>query len=138
MATHIYCPNCGSKNNYLNGRKPNFCTNCRHDFNSLAVFGESKKTTNTRQTRVPSALDVSLEDEDEEVIGDAGISRADVDIQIESTKKVKVSDLIGTASSGFNDARQAMNTSTSKRDLKESFNHFKQEAGAGESKTIEI
>lgn len=39
----LFCPKCGTQNGFINGAKPNFCTNCGYNFKSMTAFGASAK-----------------------------------------------------------------------------------------------
>ncbi len=93
MAAHIFCPNCGSKNDFANGRKPNFCMGCGHNFNSLAAFGGTDTTPARKPANKESEWDIEAGDgntrtgrgEDD----NAGFSKADVTVDAVPIQVVK-------------------------------------------------
>lgn len=94
MAAHIFCPTCGSKNDFANGRKPNFCMGCGYNFNSLAAFGGSEPAPRRPANQSGPALDIDTEDSHQDSRGgdDAGFSKADVEIDSVPVQLVKGKD----------------------------------------------
>jgi hypothetical protein len=89
MATHLFCPECGSKNEFINGRRPNFCSACGYNFQSLAAFGGSAPApSRPAQGRPSAALDISVEGDEEGEV-EAGFSKADVELDTGAVKTVK-------------------------------------------------
>lgn len=86
MASHIFCPSCGSKNEFSNGRAPNFCSGCGNNLTSLAAFGgpvtPARKPANAASA--PSGKDWDIDAEisgDQQGRGnDSGFSKADVEV----------------------------------------------------------
>lgn len=68
---HLFCSNCGSKNIYEGGIKPNFCTSCGHSLNSLSGGRRNKssaeKFIQPAQEEHESVDVESLSDEDVEI-----------------------------------------------------------------------
>ncbi len=138
-ATHIFCPSCGSKNDFANGRKPNFCSGCGYNFNSLAAFGA--EPTVTRPPRPvkqnDSVLDLSSDNESEEQgTEEAGISRADLSIDVNPVQKVKVGSFFQNPIPP-EEARHAMNAKA-RTSAKKAFEAYKEEAGGNGLKRQEI
>jgi len=142
MSAHVFCPSCGTKNEPLNGRKPNFCVSCGHNFQSLAVFGGSTPSP-ARQARPSSgAVDIELGgDDDSGSYEEAGISKADLEIVVDSRQKVTVAGILGTREPGIVDenARQSIDHKLGKRvNTKKAFENFATEAGKGGVKRVEV
>lgn len=134
MASHLFCPNCGSKNEFINGRKPNFCSGCGHNFQSLATFGGVTPLAE----RKSGALDVSLDSEVETETEEAGISRADVDIRDTAPRhKLTVGSLFQNPIPP-EQGRHEPGHSVKKVNGKKAFEAFKIEAGFGGARREEL
>ncbi len=140
MSANVFCPQCGTKNEPINGRKANFCCSCGNNLQSLAVFGG--ETSSSRASTRGPAMDVELADERSSGRGgsvEGAFSKQDVEIIGAGTaNKLQVGSILNTASAGFNDARHPMATKTKKVNGKKAFESFKAEAGHGGTKGSEI
>lgn len=86
-------------------------------------------------------MDVTIDGRDDEgnySEEEGSISRADVEINVETKNKVTVGSIVGTAQAGTNDARHAMDTKLKRHSTKDAFVKFKEEAGANGLKRTEI
>ncbi len=142
--SQIFCPSCGTKNPFANGRKPNFCMGCGHDFQSLAVFGGEKSQATASGGR---AMDVDVNHGRSSGRGNDGgfgddvegeITKDDIEIVQDMRGKFKLSSIAGTSGQGHEDARQPLNSKAKKVNGKKLFEVFKTEAGAGGAKRLEI
>ena len=134
MATQLFCPNCGSKNEFINGRKPNFCSGCGHNFQSLAVFGGTPAKT---ERKTPT-LDMCLDEDEHTDVEEAGISREDVEIKgAAAGNKVTIGSLFQNPLPP-EPGRHNPGHSVKKANGKKVFEAFKMEAGFGGAKREEL
>lgn len=143
MSAHVFCPSCGTKNEPLNGRKPNFCTSCGHNFQSLAVFGGGQPAPSRRPAvRQDTNDDLDIRSSDEnDVLEGAEISLADVEIVKDTRNKITVGAIAGTRKPGTIDEgdRQAITHQLGKKvNTKKAFEAFAEEAGKGGVKRVEV
>jgi len=145
MSTHLFCPSCGSQNQYINGNKPNFCVGCGHNFKSLAVFGgnapQPARPSRPTSSRTSSVMDLDFENEDDaeqEIHEEAGISKADIVIDAPISNRMRVGDVLDTAKMGYDEARHDLSRKVARRNTKQAFATFQDEAGKGGAKRTEI
>lgn len=163
-ATHIFCSDCGSKNDFANGRRPNFCSGCGYNFNSLAAFGGNSPAP-ARPQPSRSGMDIEIDNSPNSGRGgrndnyqqaeadDAGFSKDDVQIEGVPVKIVagggnttRVIDTTRPTVGSFfahpvppEEARHPINAKATKRlSGKKALETFKAEAGFGGVKRTEI
>lgn len=131
MAGHTFCPNCGTKNEHLNGAQANFCFSCGTNLKSLAVFGGNNTgRSQARQQSVSNqALDLDDGSNEQENETDGLITRADVQIVNSPSNKVPVENILNTAKLGHDGARRAMDAKGKRVNGKKAFDNYKSEAG---------
>lgn len=113
---NYYCHSCGTKNNYVNGVKPKFCTNCGISLDNTAVKKEkqsqererNQSRQNWRDDWKGNAASRQIDDEEDlneimkELRGNSGFN-------VEKTKFLTVADLkeMPAESTGRNSSPQA-------------------------------
>lgn len=142
----IFCPTCGSKNDYANGRRPNFCFSCGYNFASLAAFGGAADTP----VRKPNsgAMDIDVDTDTSSGRGTSeGFTPDDVEIVGRANAKVvqgakgNATVVVDANRQNFGDfvrwqippeeARHALNTKAKRANAKETLTTFAKEAGKG-------
>lgn len=157
MAAHIFCPSCGVKNEFSNGRRPNFCSGCGYNFSSLAAFGGDRTIVPQRQaTNTGPALDIDYTNEGDSS-GRRGAQSTELDIDVVGdgskvvrdpktgtfravdTNRAKVGDFFAHPMPP-EEARHPMNVQVkaAKKQVKEAFDIYKGEAGGNGLKRVEI
>jgi hypothetical protein len=140
MSATVFCPQCGTKNDPINGKKANFCCSCGNNLQSLTAFGGGSPSRASTSSRGP-AMDIELGENTSSGRGsdEAGISKADVEIiGVAPTNKLQVGAILNTAQAGFSDARQPLSVKGKRVNGKKTFNEFTSEAGKGGTKGSEI
>lgn len=147
-ATYIFCSECGSKNDFLNGRKPNFCSSCGNNLQSLAAFGAGSSRASAKQSSSDSVMDVDISVGDEEGREDVGFSMDDVSIdnghvkvvagnvggntRIIDTSRPTVGSLFANPiPPAEGEGRHGRGFKVDKYDSKATFESFQKEAGRG-------
>ena len=122
--SHLFCSSCGTKNLFINGKRPNFCYSCA---SPLANFNISN-ATNQSVVQRPNVRNAPQHQNiiEEESFIEGGFSRNDVQIEVDNSTRIKGRDLLNGAG-GIGSARQPLNTSVAESTF--SAEDFKREAG---------
>jgi len=143
MSALLFCPKCGTKNEPINGKSANFCGGCGYNLKSLAAFGGDQpapaRPAASRAPRASTVMDITVGEEEHEDIPEAAISANDVEIITPKANVPTVAQVLGTASAGYDNARQPLAARAKKRASgKTTFAKFQEEAGKGGTKGQEI
>lgn len=113
MSNSLFCPNCGSKTEFINGNRPNFCTNCGYNFKSLGAFG-------ARQPQTQQKVDVEAGEQEQPIKLDSG----DVDVNIPKFRKITGKDLADSGPNP-NEIKREKSDRPERRDAKKVLEDFK-------------
>src|SRR4051812_44210395 len=111
MSAIVFCPQCGTKNDPVNGKKANFCCSCGTNLQSLTAFGGGSSSSRASSSRGP-VMDIDTEDDERSGRGssEGAISKANVEIIGGApVNNLQVGAILNTAQAGMSDARQPLN-----------------------------
>jgi len=119
----IYCQKCGQPTEYSGASaKPKFCSHCATGFGETTYTLSANKSVPKHKSKAGFELDIGPQ-------VTPGLSRLEVDIDVEKPHGIKMSDLAGTGSD-VNNEEAMTNLPLPEMSTEEFLKSFKEEAGA--------